>query len=85
VEILAKHIEEELHRGLWSYCAIHEDELQEFWPLDAPYRELRIARCAAKYGYRLRFYQKGMCAIFDRQPGEAALGVRDCKVVQRIM
>jgi hypothetical protein len=73
VNALANRIEEELQSGLWSHCAIYEDELQRLWPLDAPYREVRIAAFAAKYGYRLRFYHKGMCAIFDRQPGEVAL------------
>jgi len=40
------------------------------WPLHAPYREVRIAAFAEKYGFRLRFYHKGMCAIFDRQPDD---------------
>ena len=70
MKTLANHIEDELQRGLWPHCAIYEDELQRLWPLDAPYRELRIATFAARYGFRLRFYHKGMCAIFDRQPGE---------------
>ena len=72
MKILANHIKDELQRGLLPHCAIYEDELQHFWPLDAPYREVRIAAFAAKYGYRLRFYHKGMCAIFDRQPDEEA-------------
>ena len=59
MKTLAKQIEYELQRGLWSHCAIYEDELQHFWPLDAPYREVRIAAFAAKYGFRLRFYHKG--------------------------
>ena len=67
---MAKHIEYELKHGLWSHCAIYEDELQRLWPLDAPYRELRIAAFAAKYGFRLRFYNKGKGAIFDRQPDD---------------
>jgi hypothetical protein len=49
---------------------VYEDELQRLWPLDAPFRELRIATFAARYGFRLRFYRKGMCAIFDRQPDD---------------
>lgn len=73
MKTLANHIEDELQHGLWSHCAIYEDELQHIWPLDAPYREVRIAAFAAKYGYRLRFYHKGMCAIFDRQPDEVAV------------
>jgi len=72
VKTLAEHIEDELQHGLWPHCAVYEDELQHFWPLDAPYREIRIAAFAVKYGFRLRFYHKGMCAIFDRLPGEHA-------------
>ncbi|HEX5490900.1 MAG TPA: hypothetical protein VFX07_06540 [Candidatus Udaeobacter sp.] len=72
MKTLANRIEDELQHGLWSHCAIYEDELQRLWPLDAPYREVRIAAFAAKYGFRLRFYHKGMCAIFDRQPDEEA-------------
>ena len=34
--------------------------------LETPYRELRIADFAVRYGFRLRFYQKGVCAIFER-------------------
>jgi hypothetical protein len=73
MKTLANHIEDELQHGLWSHCAIYEDELQRLWPLDAPYREIRIAAFAARYGFRLRFYHKGMCAIFDRQPDEVAV------------
>jgi len=72
VKTLAKHIKDELQHGLWPHCAVYEDELQHFWPLDAPYREIRIAAFAVKYGFRLRFYHKGMCAIFDRLPDEHA-------------
>ena len=72
MKTLAKHIEYELEQGLWSHSAIYEDELQRLWPLDAPYRDVRIAAFPAKYGFRLRFYHKGMCAIFDRQPDEEA-------------
>jgi hypothetical protein len=72
VKILANHIEHELQHGLWQYCAVYEDELQRFWPLDAPYREVSIADFAVRYGFRLAFYQKGLCAIFDKQPRDAA-------------
>jgi hypothetical protein len=48
----------------------YEDELQRLWPLHAPYREVRIAAFPEKYGFRLRFYHKGTCAIFDRQPDD---------------
>jgi hypothetical protein len=66
VETLANHIAHELQHGLWPCCAVYEDELQRLWPLDAPYREVQIAEFALGYGFRLRFYQKGLCAIFDK-------------------
>lgn len=72
MKTLAKHIEYELRNGLWSHCAVYEDELQRLWSLDAPYRELRMAAFAEKYGFRLRSYHKEMCAIFDRQPHDDA-------------
>jgi hypothetical protein len=35
MKTLANHIEYELQHGLWSHCAIYEDELERLWPLDA--------------------------------------------------
>src|SRR5262249_52204307 len=61
-------IQHELQHGLWQHCSVGEDELQRLWPLAMPYRELRIANFAVRYGFRLRFYQKGVCAIFEKQP-----------------
>ena len=81
---LARHIENELQNGIWSHCAIYEDELQLFWPMEAPYREVRIAAFAARYGFRLRFYHKGMCAIFDRQPDDGVSLGRATSTKQRI-
>jgi hypothetical protein len=63
-----------LQHGLWQYCAVYEDELQRLWPLAAPHREARIADFAVRYGFRLRFYQKGLCAIFDEHPRYASTG-----------
>jgi len=67
VKTLANHIEHELQNGLWPHCTVYEDELQRLWPLEAPYREARIASFAVRYGFRLRFYQKGLCAIFAKE------------------
>ena len=46
------------------YCAIYEDELQRFWPLDLQSREAEIQRFAKRHGFELRFYKRGLCAIF---------------------
>ena len=59
MKILANHIEDELQHGLWPHCAIYEDELQHFWPLDAPYREVRIAAFARRGGHGKVIYTGG--------------------------
>jgi hypothetical protein len=65
METLAKRIEERMH-GDWSM--IREDDLERIWPINEEGREEKIAQFATKYGFRLRFYQKGLCAIFDKWP-----------------
>ena len=60
-------IEQGMH-GEWRHCAIYEKDLERLWPLDEKDREVKIAQFAAQYGFRLRFYSKGMCAIFDKWP-----------------
>jgi hypothetical protein len=66
VKVLTNRIERELQVGPWTNCAVYEDELKRFWPLDEEDREAKIAEFAKKHGLRLRFYQKGLCAIFDK-------------------
>ena len=51
-----------------THCAVYEDDLKRFWPPDEEDREATIAEFAKKYGFRLRFYHKGLCAIFDKWP-----------------
>jgi len=67
METLAKQIERGMHGG-WRHCMIYEKDLERIWPRDDEEREKKIAEFAKKYGFRLRFYQKGMCAIFDKWP-----------------
>jgi hypothetical protein len=67
METLAKQIEEQMH-GEWSI--IWEEDLERIWPINEEDREEKIAQFAKKYGFRLRFYQKGFCAIFDKWPRE---------------
>ncbi|MGE5214199.1 MAG: hypothetical protein ACM3NN_10955 [Nitrospirota bacterium] len=64
---LAKLIESRM-RGQWKHAAVHESDLQCIWPLNDQDRERKIAEFATHYGFRLRFYIKGMCAIFDKWP-----------------
>jgi hypothetical protein len=68
VKVLANRIERELQVGPWTHCAVYEDDLKRFWPLDQKDREAKIAEFAKRYGFRLRFYHKGLCAIFDKWP-----------------
>ena len=68
MKMLASQIERELQTGGWNHCAIYEHDLIRVWPLDEPEREAKIAKFAKEYGFRLRFYRMGMCAIFDKSP-----------------
>ena len=68
MKTLATLIERELEAGKWKHYAVYERELIRIWPLDQPERETKIAQFAKEYGFRLRFYSKGMCAIFDKWP-----------------
>jgi hypothetical protein len=65
MEALAKQIEERMH-GIWKHCMIRDTDLERIWPIHELDREEKIAQFATKYGFRLRFYEKGMCAIFDK-------------------
>lgn len=68
MEKLARLIERQLQVGEWKHCAVYEHELKRLWPLNQVEREAQIAHFAKEYGFRLRFYRKGMCAIFDKWP-----------------
>ena len=65
---LASQIDRELQVGEWKHCVVYERELRRLWPLDGKDREAKITQFAKKYGFRLRFYRKGLCAIFDKWP-----------------
>jgi hypothetical protein len=66
MKALATLIERQLRAGKGNHCAVYEHELIRIWPLDEPDREAKIAQFAKEYGFRLRFYRLGMCAIFDK-------------------
>jgi hypothetical protein len=73
VKRLASQIKRELNLGEWKHCAVYESELKRLWPLNQKNRKAKIAQFAAEYGLRLRFYRKGLCAIFDEWPRNAPL------------
>jgi hypothetical protein len=68
MEVLAHRIKREMNLGESTHCAVYEDELIRLWPLNQKEREAKIAQFAKEYGFRLRFYRKGLCAIFDQWP-----------------
>jgi len=65
MKTLAALIERELQAGKWKHYAVYEAELIRVWPLNEIEREAKIAQFAKDYGFRLRFYEMGLCAIFD--------------------
>ena len=70
---LAARIRRELRESAQPipYCAIYE-ELQRFWPGELPNREAEIERFAKQHGFKLRFYKRGLCAIFQDDPHNVA-------------
>jgi hypothetical protein len=65
MKMLAKQIERELKTKI-GHCAIYENELQRIWPLNEENRKAKIERFAEDYGFKLSFYEHGLCAIFER-------------------
>jgi hypothetical protein len=51
-----------------GHCGVYEEELAVIWPVSDGDRERKIRQFAQEFGFRLRFYQKGLCAIFDKAP-----------------
>jgi hypothetical protein len=72
METLASRIEHQLQVGKSPYnvprAPVYEHELKRFWPLNEEHRGAKIAQFAKQHGFRLRFYSKGLCAIFDKEP-----------------
>jgi hypothetical protein len=55
-----------------KHCLIYEKDLERIWPINEKDRKERIAQFAMKYGFHLRFYGKGMGAIFEKWPQQQA-------------
>jgi hypothetical protein len=72
METLASHIEHQLQVGKWDYnvphATVYEHQLKRFWPLNEDHRAAKIAQFAKEHGFRLRFYSKGLYAIFNEGP-----------------
>lgn len=63
---LANQIAEEL-KTVKNY-RVYECDLKRVWPRSDKDREAKIARFAEEHGWRLRYYDEGLCAIFDKKP-----------------
>jgi hypothetical protein len=66
MKILASRIVQELERA--RHYGVYEPELSRVWPPNGTSREAEIADFAKRYGWRLRYYKEGFCAIFDKEP-----------------
>jgi hypothetical protein len=84
VKVLANRIERELQTREGMHCAIYERDLQRLWLLNEKDREAKIAQFANNYGFRLRFYKKGLCAIFDRWPRGSLKSAKPAKSLYRV-
>jgi len=62
--LLARRIARELEKA--KQCGIYEPELSRAWPPTGTSREAEIAHFAKRFGWRLRYYKDGFCAIFDK-------------------
>ena len=71
MDTLAKEIKRRM-KGEWRHCMVRDKDLERIWPIHEEDREKKIAEFAKKYGFRLRFYSKGGCAIFDKWPWRSA-------------
>jgi hypothetical protein len=72
-EMIAKQIDREMQRAArnWAlyqheHCALYERDLEQICPRKDQDRKKKLIRFAQQYGFRLRFYHEGLCAIFDK-------------------
>jgi hypothetical protein len=72
--ILARQMERAMRRAgkdLFRYqnehCTLFENDLECICPIKDQNRKKKLAEFAAQYGFRLRFYHKGLFAIFGKR------------------
>jgi hypothetical protein len=73
--MLAEQIQRGMHRASkdWAqyateHCALYENDLKHICPRTDKDRKKKLLKFAEQYGFRLRFYREGVCAIFDKPP-----------------
>ncbi len=73
MKTLAQQIKRELktQTAEIGHCAIYENELQRLWPLNEENRKHKIEQFANEYGFKLSFYRKGLCAIFQKDAAKS--------------
>jgi hypothetical protein len=74
MKILARLIRRQLKldAGKYGHCAIYENELQRLWPIDELNRKQKIAQFADEHGFKLSYYRRGLCAIFEPKSEHSA-------------
>ena len=77
--MLAKQVEREMRRAArnWAlyhheHCALYEKDLEQICPRKDKDRKKKLIKFAQQFGFRLRFYHEGLCAIFDKRTPSAA-------------
>ena len=50
-----------------EHCALFENDLEHICPRNDNDRKKKLTEFAAQYGFRLRFYRKGLFAIFGKR------------------
>ncbi len=72
--MLAKQIELGMHRASKDcalyhneHCALYENDLAQICPRKDKDRTKKLVKFAEEYGFRLRFYREGLCAIFGKR------------------
>lgn len=71
--MLAKQIELGMHHASKDcslyrneHCALYENDLEHICSRKDKDRKIKISKFAEQYGFRLRFYREGLCAIFGK-------------------
>ena len=62
---LASYIAAELQTA--KHCAVYEPDLTRAWPHHGEKLREEIELFAKRHHFRLRFFQDGLCAIFDKE------------------
>jgi hypothetical protein len=81
--IIAKQMECAMHRAAKDcflyqneHCALFEKDLEHICPKNDKDRRRKLVEFAAEYGFRLKFYHKGLFAIFGKRTSPVANDVR---------